>query len=251
MGLVRTGGVLTVLALGFLFIALSRKKHRTLNSCALILLPLFPTAASTEADNVDALFIFLLCLCGLVALVVCVLIVYFAVRYRRRSDDQLARWAGTVSWMEWSWTIAPVIIFTGIFLWGVKLYFAAVRPPPDAIEINVVAKQWMWKFQHPEGQREIDELHVPVGRPVKLRMISQDVIHSFFVPDFRLHRDVLPGRYLGGGLEVPTTGQRREAKTDPPPHNTPLFLSTVLRHGPFGHGWIRLRDAARGLPALA
>ena len=207
MGLVRTGGVLTVLALGFLFIALSRKKHTTLNSCALILLPLFPTAASTEADNVDALFIFLLCLCGLVALVVCVLIVYFAVRYRRRSDDQLARWAGTVSWMEWSWTIAPVIIFTGIFLWGVKLYFAAVRPPPDAIEINVVAKQWMWKFQHPEGQREIDELHVPVGRPVKLRVISQDVIHSFFVPDFRLHRDVLPGRYLEAWFEATKPGR--------------------------------------------
>src|ERR1041384_4829559 len=207
MGAVRAGGVLTLLVLGFLFFALSRKKHMTLNSCALILLPLFPTAASTEADNVDALFIFLLCLCGLVALVVCVLIVYFAVRYRRRSDDQLARWAGTVSWMEWSWTIAPVIIYTGIFLWGVKLYFAAVRPPPDAIEINVVAKQWMWKFQHPEGQREIDELHVPVGRPVKLRLISQDVIHSFFVPDFRLHRDVLPGRYLEAWFEATKPGR--------------------------------------------
>jgi cytochrome c oxidase subunit 2 len=206
MGTVRAGGVLTLLGLGLLFFTLSRgaKKHTTFN---LILLPLFPNAASTEAQNVDNLFIFLLSLCGLVALVVCVLIVYFAVRYRRRSEDQLARWAGTVSWMEWTWTIAPVIIFTGIFLWGVKLYFAAVRPPPDAIEINVVAKQWMWKFQHPEGQREIDELHVPVGRPVKLRLISQDVIHSFFVPDFRLHRDVLPGRYLEAWFEATKPGR--------------------------------------------
>lgn len=214
MGSVRIGGVLTLVGLGSLVFVLWRgtrrkQRHATLSSFAvpLLLLPLFPRAASTEAANVDALFIFLLVLCSLVALIVVVLIVYFAVRYRRRSDDQLAQGARTVSWLEWTWTIAPIFIFTGIFLWGVRLYFAAVRPPPDAIEINVVAKQWMWKFQHPEGQREIDELHVPVGRPVKLRMISQDVIHSFFVPDFRLHRDVLPGRYLEAWFEATTPGR--------------------------------------------
>ncbi len=212
MGSVRIGGVLTLLGLGSLFFVLSRgrKRKATLNSFApplLLLLQLFPRAASTEAQSVDNLFIFLLSLCGLVALVVVVLIIYFAVRYRRRSDDQLAQWAGTVSWMEWTWTIVPMLIFIGIFLWGVKLYFAAVRPPTAAIEINVVAKQWMWKFQHPEGQREIDELHIPVGRPVKLKLISQDVIHSFFVPDFRLHRDVLPGRYLYAWFEATTPGR--------------------------------------------
>lgn len=215
MGSVRVAGVLTLFGLGCLFFVLRRtgKKDRhqaTLSSVAaplLILLPLFPRAASTEAENVDALFIFLLVLCGFVALVVVTLIIYFSIRYRRRVEGEMAQGGRTVRWLEWAWTIAPIFIFTGIFLWGVKLYFAAVRPPPDAIEINVVAKQWMWKFQHPEGQREINELHVPVGRTVRLRLISQDVIHSLFVPDFRLHRDVLPGRYLDAWFEATAPGR--------------------------------------------
>ena len=215
MGSVRVAGVLTLLGLGSLFLVLWRtgkkKAHApTLRSIAvpfLLLVRLFPTAASTEAENVDALFIFMLALCGFVTLVIVTLIIYFSVRYRRRSENQLAQWAGSVSWLEWTWTIVPFLIFIGIFLWGVKLYFGAIRPPPEAIEINVVAKQWMWKFQHPEGQREIDELHIPVGRPVKLRLISQDVIHSFFVPDFRIHRDVLPGRYLYVWFEATKPGR--------------------------------------------
>jgi len=215
MGSVRVAGVLTLAALGYLFFVLWRSGKKkiqdlTLRSVAgplIIFIRLFPTAASTEAENVDALFIFMLSLCGFVALLVVALIIYFAVRYRRRSENQLAQWAGSVSWLEWTWTIVPFIIFIGIFIWGVKLYFAAIRPPPESLEINVVAKQWMWKFQHPEGQREIDELHVPVGRPVKLRLISQDVIHSFFVPDFRIHRDVLPGRYLYVWFEATKPGR--------------------------------------------
>src|ERR1043165_7414000 len=212
MGSVRAAGVLTLLGLGSLFFVLWRggRKSQTLNSVALpllLLLPLFPDAASTEAENVDALFIFLLALCGFIALLVVVLIITFSIRYRRRTPDQIALWGGSVRWMEWTWTIVPMLIFIGIFLWGVKLYFAAIRPPSEAIEINVVGKQWMWKFQHPEGQREIDELHVPVGRPVKLRMISEDVIHSFFVPDFRLHRDVLPNRYLYAWFQATKPGK--------------------------------------------
>jgi len=214
MGSMRIAGVLTLLGLGSLFFVLWRtgrkSNDRTLTAVAtplLFLLPLFPNAASTEAENVDELFIFMVALCGFVALLVVVLIVTFSLRYRRRSENQIAQWAGSVRWLEWTWTIAPLVIFIGIFLWGVKLYFAAIRPPPAAIEINVVAKQWMWKFQHPEGQREIDELHVPVGRPVKLRLISQDVIHSFFVPDFRLHRDVLPNRYLYAWFQATKPGK--------------------------------------------
>lgn len=179
----------------------------SLTAFSLFLIPLFPTAASTDAQSVDDLFIFMLALCGFVALTISLLVIYFAIRYRRRSEDQLALWAGSVPWLEWAWTIVPLVIFIGIFFWGVKLYFAAVRPPSDAIEIHVVAKQWMWKFQHPEGQREINELHVPVGRRVKLTMISQDVIHSLFVPDFRLHRDVLPGRYLESWFEATKPGR--------------------------------------------
>jgi cytochrome c oxidase subunit 2 len=217
MGSVRAGGVLTLVGLGTLFLLLwrgewKRRRRRAVNtlSCLtspLLLIPLFPTAASSDAQNIDSLFIFLLALCGSVALVIVCLILYFSIKYRRRSEDQLALWAGSVNWLEWTWTIVPMIIFFGIFLWGVKLYFAAVRPPPEAIDIHVVAKQWMWKFQHPEGQREINELHIPVGRRVKLTMISQDVIHSFFVPDFRMHRDVLPGRYLFAWFEATKPGK--------------------------------------------
>ena len=79
------------------------------------------------------------------------------------------------------------------FFWGASVFFAINRPPNDAIEVSVVGKQWMWKFQHADGQREINELHVPVGRPVRLTMASEDVIHSFYVPAFRVKRDVLPG----------------------------------------------------------
>jgi cytochrome c oxidase subunit II len=219
MGSMRIGGVLTLIGLSTLVALLwrgGRKRNykpastgsSQLNClAALFLIPLFPRAASTEAQSVDSLFLFLLALCGFITFVIVCLILYFAIRYRRKSEDQLALWSGTVSWLEWSWTIIPMFIFIGIFWWGVKLFFAAVRPPPDAIEINVVAKQWMWKFQHPEGQREINELHVPVGRPVRLNMISQDVIHSFFVPDFRLHRDVLPGRYLAAWFEATKPGR--------------------------------------------
>src|SRR5262249_38696975 len=154
MGAVRAGGVLTLLSLGTLFLLLwrgeskQRKLKRTLSSFAF--LPLFPDAASADAQNIDNLFFFLLALCGFVALVIVCLILYFAIRYRRRTEDQLALWAGSVSWLEWTWTIVPIFIFVGIFLWGVRLYFAAVRPPPEAIDINVLGRQWMWKFQHPE-----------------------------------------------------------------------------------------------------
>ena len=173
----------------------------------LFLIPLFPEAASSEAQNVDSLFFFLLAVCGGIAAMVVCLLIYFAVRYRRRSEDQLAEGVPTVNWIEVGWTITPLLIFVFTFVWGVKLYFGAVNPPPDTVEINVVAKQWMWKFQHPEGQREINELHIPIGRPVKLNVISQDVIHSFFVPDFRLHRDVLPGRYSTAWFQATKPGR--------------------------------------------
>jgi cytochrome c oxidase subunit 2 len=97
--------------------------------------------------------------------------------------------------LEWFWTLTPLGVFMVMFVWGGTIYFGAFRPPDDATPIYVVAKQWMWKLQHPEGQREINALHIPSGRPFKLLMTSEDVIHSFFVPAFRLHMDVLPNRY--------------------------------------------------------
>ena len=97
--------------------------------------------------------------------------------------------------LEITWSVVPLGVFMVIFAWGAIIYFQERTPPRDAAEVYVVAKQWMWKLQHVEGQREINELHVPVGRDVKMIMTSQDVIHSFYVPAFRIKQDVLPGRY--------------------------------------------------------
>jgi len=158
-------------------------------------LRLFPEQASTSAEKVDNLFFFQLGVTSAVALLITVLIVYFAVRYRRRTaNDRTARIHGALG-LEIFWTAVPFVLFILMFVWGASVFFANARPPDDALTVYVVGKQWMWKVQHPDGQREINELHVPVGRPVKLVMTSEDVIHDFFVPAFRTKADVLPGRY--------------------------------------------------------
>jgi cytochrome c oxidase subunit II len=157
--------------------------------------PLFPEQASTHAAQVDALLFFLLGISGFFTVLIAGLIVYFAVRYRRRADHDRPAPVPSSLKLELTWTLIPLAISLFIFVWGAQVYFSWARPPDDCLEIYVVGKQWMWKFQHLGGQREINRLHVPLGRPVKLTMISQDVIHSFFVPAFRLHQDVLPERY--------------------------------------------------------
>jgi len=156
--------------------------------------PLWPQRASSTAGNVDALFIFLIIVSGLMTLLVFSAIIYFAARYRHRKGVLAEQVEGSIP-LELTWTIIPLGVFMVIFAWGAVVYFKSRTPPRDAAEVYVVAKQWMWKLEHAEGQREINELHVPVGRDVKLIMTSQDVIHSFFVPAFRMKQDVLPGRY--------------------------------------------------------
>jgi cytochrome c oxidase subunit 2 len=156
--------------------------------------PLWPQRASTMASNVDALYIFLLIVSGLMTLLIFTAVVYFAARYRRQEGIQAEQIEGSIA-LELTWSIIPFCVFMVIFLWGAVVYFKGRTPPRDATEVYVVAKQWMWKLEHAEGQREINALHVPVGRDVKLIMTSQDVIHSFFVPAFRMKQDVLPGRY--------------------------------------------------------
>jgi cytochrome c oxidase subunit 2 len=157
-------------------------------------LPLWPERASTIAGNVDALYIFLVTLSALMCALVFTLILVFAARFRRRPGHQAEQLEGSNA-LELTWTVVPAAIFLVIFVWGAVIYFQTRTPPRDAMEIYTVAKQWMWKFQHLEGQRELNELHVPLGRDVKLIMTSQDVIHSFYVPAFRVKQDVLPGRY--------------------------------------------------------
>jgi cytochrome c oxidase subunit II len=156
---------------------------------------LFPTQASTVASRVDALFLFILAVCVFFSLLVAGFIFVFAIRYRRRAEDYFPKPIIGSNLLESAWTIIPSIIALGIFFWGASTYFEIVRMPDDALEVYVVGKQWMWHLQHSEGQSEINALHVPVGKPVKLIMTSEDVIHDFSVPAFRVKQDVIPGRY--------------------------------------------------------
>jgi cytochrome c oxidase subunit II len=156
--------------------------------------PLWPEQASTIAHRVDALYIFLLIVTGLMTLLIFTSLVYFAARYRQRPGVAAEQIEGSTE-LEIVWSTIPFLVFMVIFAWGAVVYFHERTPPRDATEVYVVAKQWMWKLEHAEGQREMNELHIPVGRDVKMIMTSQDVIHSFFVPAFRIKQDVLPGRY--------------------------------------------------------
>lgn len=146
------------------------------------------------APNVDALFIFLTLLSVAMTLAIFAVIIVFLAKYRRRKGVDAEQIHGSVA-LELGWSIIPLMIFMLIFAWGAVIFFQERTPPQDAAEVYVVAKQWMWKIEHAEGQRELNELHVPVGRDVRLIMTSQDVIHSFYIPAFRIKQDVLPGRY--------------------------------------------------------
>ena len=157
--------------------------------------PLFPESASTMASRVDSLYFFLLAISIFFSLLIAGLIVFYAVKYRRRAANSVGSEIKGGLVLELTWTIVPFLITMVIFVWGASVFFAMARPPDETINIYVVGKQWMWKFQHLDGQREINELHVPVGRPVKLIMTSEDVIHDVFVPAFRIKADVVPGRY--------------------------------------------------------
>jgi cytochrome c oxidase subunit 2 len=151
--------------------------------------------ASSLAGEYDWLFWSLVVVCGAVTLGIACFVVYSALRYHRRTEDQIGDQNRGNLRLEIMWSAIPLAIFMGMFGWGTSLYFDIERPPGNATPIYVVAKQWMWKVQYLDGRREINELHVPVGQPVKLILTSQDVIHSFFVPAFRIKQDVLPDRY--------------------------------------------------------
>jgi cytochrome c oxidase subunit II len=157
--------------------------------------PLFPEQASTMAGRVDGLYFFLLAISTFFSVLIAGLIVFYAIRYRRRQPNGVGEVQHGGLILEITWTVIPFLIAMVIFVWGASVYFAMSRPPDETLNIYVVGKQWMWKFQHLDGQREINELHVPVGRPVKLIMTSEDVIHDVFVPAFRIKADVIPGRY--------------------------------------------------------
>jgi cytochrome c oxidase subunit 2 len=151
--------------------------------------------ASSVAGRVDALFWWLTGLSALIAAGVAIALVTFAIKYRRRSPDEVPVQIEGALRLELTWTLIPLVLSIITFLWAAILYMQMSRPAENALEIFVQGRQWMWKAQHPTGQWENNELHVPINRPIKLSMTSLDVIHNFGVPAFRVRQDVLPGRY--------------------------------------------------------
>lgn len=170
-------------------------------------LPLFPEQASTMAAAVDGLYFFLIAITVFFSGLIFLLLLVFAIRYRRRAGREVGRAIEGNLKLEAVWIVIPLAIVMVVFFWSARVFFAMSTPPPDALDIYGIGKQWMWKFQHPGGQREINELHVPMGQPVRLTMSSEDVIHSFYVPAFRVKKDVIPGRYSSVWFEATKTGE--------------------------------------------
>jgi cytochrome c oxidase subunit II len=169
-------------------------------------LPLWPDSASTMSGQVDLLYIYLLLVAGVMTAVIFLAVLVLSVKYRRKPGIEAHQIEGSTV-LELSWSIIPFGVMLTFFIWGAVIFFQERTAPADATEVYVVAKQWMWKVEHIEGQREINELHVPTGQNVKLIMTSQDVIHSFFIPAFRLKQDVLPGRYTTLWFKATTPGR--------------------------------------------
>lgn len=171
---------------------------------------LFPEAASSIAGQVDGLYAYLVLISAFFSLLIAFLVVFFAVKYRRRGDEiprpvDEHSVGGMV--LEIVWSIIPLGLSMIMFAWGASIFFTESRPPADAMEIYVTGKQWMWKIQHNEGAREINELHIPVNRDIRLTLTSEDVIHDFYVPAFRTKTDVLPGRYTTEWFRPTKVGQ--------------------------------------------
>ena len=195
---------------------------------------LLPTAATVQAATVDRIFTLLLVVAGVITLLVVGLLAVFSLRYRRGSS---ASRGAMPEWMsrEWEigWTSATLLLCLFIFWWAASANLRGYSPPPGALEIHILAKQWMWEAEQQNGVREINALHVPIDRPVRLLMTSQDVIHSFFVPAFRVKQDVLPGRDAPTQIwfQANRLGTFRTA------------LCRILRHGSFRHAGRDRRDA--------
>ena len=158
-------------------------------------IPFFPEAASSFAAEVDALYLFIFAVSAFFTVAISIAVVVFGVRYRRKHAEEIgAHIEGSLP-LELAWSIIPTIISMVMFAWGAKLFYEIRVPPDETLQIYAVGKQWMWKFQHTGGQREINELHVPMGRPIKLLVTSEDVLHDLYFPAFRTKIDAIPGRY--------------------------------------------------------
>jgi cytochrome c oxidase subunit 2 len=168
---------------------------------------LWPEQASTYAQALDPLMIFMLVFSSVITLVVFALVVYLSLKYRRRNPDERPAPVQEPHWLENAFAAGMLVAVMVMFFWGARVYFVAFKEAPDALDIHVIGKQWMWKVQHPNGTREINALHVPRGQRIQITLASQDVIHSFFIPAFRVKQDAVPGRYTKMVFEPTKVGE--------------------------------------------
>jgi cytochrome c oxidase subunit 2 len=168
---------------------------------------LFPVQASTYAPEVDNLYLFLIAVASFFAIIVVVLVLYFSIKYRDDTGLKVgAPITGSIP-LEIGWSLVPFLVAMGIFVWATTVFFHSVRPPAETLDIYSTGKRWMWRFQHVDGQREINQLHVPVGRPVKVTFTSEDVLHDLYIPVFRVKADAIPGRYSSIWFTATKTGE--------------------------------------------
>lgn len=169
---------------------------------------LLPEQASSIAHRVDAIIHVFVGVAALAVFLIAGAVIYFAVRYRRAKRPDTPARTRTVIAVEVAWITIPLVVFLTFFVWGARVFLEQFsQAPSNAYQVFVLGKQWMWKFEHPSGRREINEIHLPINRPVEFIMISQDVIHSAFVPAFRLKHDVLPNQYTKLSFEPSRVGR--------------------------------------------
>ena len=165
-----------------------------------------PDAMSTIAPEVDALFWFVFWASTIIFAAVVIAKIYFVIRYRRRSEDEVPEAHQESKWLETAWIVLPTILVLIVFTWGFKVFVKMNSAPPDSFQVTVRAAQWFWEFEYENGVTSPNELYVPIGRPVQLNMSASDVLHSFFVPEFRIKMDVIPNRYTSVWFEPIATG---------------------------------------------
>jgi cytochrome c oxidase subunit 2 len=168
--------------------------------------PLFPPSASTVSTEMDLLYLFIVVVCAFFAALIPTVILFFTIKYRRKTPDAVGADIHGSLILELTWTFIPFVLAMIMFVWGASLFFHLSRPPADAMDIYVVGKQWMWKVQHPEGVREINEMHVPINRPVRITLGSEDVLHDYSIPAFRVKMDAVPGRWTTMWFEATKPG---------------------------------------------
>lgn len=170
-------------------------------------LQLFPDSAAIGVAGVDANYFFILAVSAFFGIAISLAILYFAIRYKRKSEDEVPKPIHGSIALELAWTVVPLLLCMVMFTWGTVVFFRNYQVPPNAMEMYVVGKQWMWKVQHPNGVREINEMHVPLNRAVKLIMTTEDVLHSYYIPAFRIKKDVVPGQYSTMWFEANKVGK--------------------------------------------